>query len=109
MNKFLTAGAMVALMIMATSGAYAQKMKDINITQAVESFAFQPISYARAAGFYKAEGLNVSQIKTRGGGPDLVALMSGDVQFNANAGTYQIGAIKKNANWSMSIISTYAI
>ena len=71
-------------------------MKDIKITQAVASFAFLPISYAKAAGFYKAEGLNVTQIKTRGGGPDLVALMSGDVQFNANAGTYQIGAIKKN-------------
>jgi NitT/TauT family transport system substrate-binding protein len=96
MYKFLTIGAAVALTAMASTGATAQKMTDIKITQAVASFAFLPISYARAAGFYKAEGLNVTQIKTRGGGPDLVALMSGDVQFNANAGTYQIGAIKKN-------------
>ncbi|NKB21036.1 MAG: hypothetical protein GKS01_11095 [Alphaproteobacteria bacterium] len=84
-----------AALCVAASGVEAQKMKDIKITQAVASFAFLPISYAKAAGFYKAEGLNVTQIKTRGGGPDLVALMSGDVQFKAYAGTYQIGAIKK--------------
>lgn len=86
--------ALMATMAVMAPAAHAQ-MKDIKITQAVASFAFLPISYAKAAGFYKAEGLNVTQIKTRGGGPDLVALMSGDVQFNANAGTYQIGAIKK--------------
>jgi NitT/TauT family transport system substrate-binding protein len=95
MKRLVTAGAVIALLAGMTTGAYAQKLKDIKITQAVASFAFLPISYARAAGFYEAEGLNVTQIKTRGGGPDLVALMSGDVQFNANAGTYQIGAIKK--------------
>ena len=92
MRKLLLAAAALCV---AAPGVQAQKMKDIKITQAVASFAFLPISYAKAAGFYKAEGLNVTQIKTRGGGPDLVALMSGDVQFNANAGTYQIGAIKK--------------
>ncbi len=91
MKKLLS---FIAVAAVVASPAYAQ-MKDIKITQAVASFAFLPISYAKAAGFYKAEGLNVTQIKTRGGGPDLVALMSGDVQFNANAGTYQIGAIKK--------------
>jgi len=85
---------LAAALAVSASGAQAQ-MKDINVTQAVASFAFLPISYAKAAGYYKAEGLNVTQIKTRGGGPDLVALLSGDVQFNAGAGTYQIGAIKK--------------
>lgn len=86
--------ALAAAMAVAAAPAHAQ-LKDIKITQAVASFAFLPISYAKAAGFYEAEGLDVTQIKTRGGGPDLVALMAGDVQFNANAGTYQIGAIKK--------------
>lgn len=84
---------MAVALVMAASAAQAQTK--INITQAVASFAFLPISYARAAGFYKAEGLDVTQIATRGGGPDLVALLSGDVHFNAAAGTYQIGAIKK--------------
>lgn len=81
--------------LIAAPGAQAQKLTNVYITQAVASFAFLPISYAKAAGYYKAEGLNVTQIKTRGGGPDLVALLSGDVQFNVGAGTYQIGAIKK--------------
>lgn len=92
MKKLLLLAAALAV---STSGAQAQ-MINVNVTQAVASFAFLPISYAKAAGYYKAEGLNVTQIKTRGGGPDLVALLSGDVQFNAGAGTYQIGAIKKD-------------
>jgi NitT/TauT family transport system substrate-binding protein len=65
----------------------------IKVTQAVASFAFLPIDYAKAAGFFQSEGIEVQQIATRGGGPDLTALISGDVQFNAAAGTYQIGAI----------------
>jgi len=75
----------------------------INITQAVASFAFLPIDYAKAAGYFKAEGLQVQQIATRGGGPDLTALISGDVQFNAAAGTYQIGAI----NAKRDVINVY--
>ena len=88
----LIALALAALLVALPS--HAQSLRKINLTQAVASFAFLPISYAKAAGYYAAEGLDVQQIATRGGGPDLVALMSGDVQFNAGAGTYQIGAIK---------------
>ena len=74
--------------------AGAADLKKIRITQAVASFAFLPIDYAKAAGYFAEEGLDVEQIATRGGGPDLTALISGDVEFNAAAGTYQIGAIK---------------
>ncbi len=95
MKRFMYSILPIVFLFFATSNVDARKLKDIKITQAVASFAFLPISYAKAAGFYAAEGLNVTQIKTRGGGPDLVALMSGNVQFNANAGTYQIGALKK--------------
>ncbi|MED5579621.1 MAG: ABC transporter substrate-binding protein [Nitrospinota bacterium] len=95
MKRFMYSLLAIVFLFFATSNVDARKLKDIKITQAVASFAFLPISYAKAAGFYAAEGLNVTQIKTRGGGPDLVALMSGNVQFNANAGTYQIGALKK--------------
>lgn len=95
MFRILICGLAALVAVCTVSGAEAASMKKIMITQAVASFAFLPISYAKAAGYYKAEGLDVTQIKTRGGGPDLVALLSGDVQFNAGAGTYQISAIKK--------------
>lgn len=74
--------------------AAAQELKPVKVTQAVASFAFLPIDYAKAAGYFAEEGLDVQQIATRGGGPDLTALISGDVEFNAAAGTYQIGAIE---------------
>lgn len=70
-----------------------QAADKVLLTQAVASFAFLPVDYAVAAGYFEEEGLEVQQIATRGGGPDLTALISGDVQFNAAAGTYQIGAI----------------
>ena len=47
MKRLVTAGAVIALLAGMTTGAYAQKLKDIKITQAVASFAFLPISYAR--------------------------------------------------------------
>ena len=91
MTRFLIA--VLTLVTFAVS-ANAQDLKKIRITQAVASFAFLPIDYAKAAGYFAEEGLEVEQIATRGGGPDLTALISGDVEFNAAAGTYQIGAIK---------------
>ncbi len=39
----------------------------IKVTQAVASFAFLPIDYAKAAGFFQFEGIEVQQIATRGG------------------------------------------
>ena len=81
------------VMVVVSIGAHAQDLKEIKVTQAVASFAFLPIDYAKAAGYFEDEGLDVRQIATRGGGPDLTALLSGDVDFNAAAGTYQISAI----------------
>lgn len=85
--------AVAALGISAALALPTAAQEKVNITQAVASFAFLPIDYAKAAGYFDEEGLEVQQIATRGGGPDLTALISGDVQFNAAAGTYQIGAI----------------
>ncbi len=83
------------LALISVANAEAAELRKINITQAVASFAFLPIDYAKAAGYFKDEGLDVQQIATRGGGPDLTALVSGDVAFNAAAGTYQISAIQR--------------
>jgi len=92
MKRMLT-GLAATLAMAAAAVAPATAQERVRVTQAVASFAFLPIDYAVAAGYFADEGLDVQQIATRGGGPDLTALISGDVQFNAAAGTYQIGAI----------------
>lgn len=91
---FALSTAVLAFGLAGTATSQAQDLTKVNITQAVASFAFLPIDYAKAAGYFADEGLDVQQIATRGGGPDLTALISGDVEFNAAAGTYQIGAIE---------------
>ncbi|MBW3605415.1 MAG: ABC transporter substrate-binding protein [Actinobacteria bacterium] len=71
------------------------EVSDVTVTQAVASLAFLPVYVARAQGFYEERGLNVEQIVTQGGGPDLQALLAGDAEFNAGAGTYQINALRE--------------
>lgn len=73
-------------------------LSKVTITQAVDSLAFLPIYVARAQGFFEAEGLDVQQISTRGGGPDLQALIAGDAEFNAGAGPYQLNAFRQGQN-----------
>jgi len=90
----LSRTAVLLLALVLAGPAAAQDLKPVKVTQAVASFAFLPIDYAKAAGNFAEVGLDVQQIATRGGGPDLTALISGDVEFNAAAGTYQIGAIE---------------
>lgn len=89
MRWVLAAALLVGL---AGSPAQAQTLKQVRVTQAVASLTFLPGDYARAAGYFAEEGLEVQQIATRGGGPDMAALISGDVEFNFGVGPYQIGA-----------------
>jgi NitT/TauT family transport system substrate-binding protein len=74
--------------------AQAAELQKIVITQPVASFSFLPLDYAKAAGLFQAEGFDVQQVATRGGGPDIAALISGDVQFNAGPATQQVGALR---------------
>lgn len=84
-----------AAMVLAIVPAGAKELQKITITQAVASFSFLPLDYAKAAGYFAHEGYDVQQVATRGGGPDMAALLSGDVQFNTAAGTYQVSAIRQ--------------
>lgn len=78
---------------LALSPALAQDKRTVRVTQAVASMTFLPADYARVAGYFADEGLEVEQISTRGGGPDMAALLSGDVDFNFGVGPYVIGAV----------------
>ena len=86
-----------AALLVAAPGAYAQKpLTQIKVTQAVASFSFLPTYYARSAGFYKAEGLDVQQIATRGGGAtgarDCAPGVSGRPASGPVAGGTNVGA-----------------
>jgi len=91
--------AITVILLMVGTARYASPaqlpLRKVRITQAVASFAFLPVDVAKRAGFFAREGLEVEQIETRGGGPDLAALLSGGVEFNAAAGTYQFSTIKQ--------------
>ena len=73
MKKIIHATLLVAGLISAI-GMSAEAKEKVNITQALAGFAFLPIDYAAAAGYFADEGIEVQQIATRGGGPDLTAL-----------------------------------
>lgn len=77
-------------------GAQAHALQTVKVTQAVASFSFLPADYAQDAGYFKQEGIDVQQIATRGGGPDMAALVSGDVNFNLGVGVYEINALLAN-------------
>ena len=69
--------------------------RKVKVTQAAATLAFLPINVARHKGFFAEQGLEVEQLATGGGGPDLQALISGDAEFNAAAGTYQADAFRQ--------------
>lgn len=89
-------GIVAATLMAGSSDAHAQALTKVKMSQAVDSIAYVAVDYASVAGFYKEVGLEVEQIITQGGGPDLAALVSGDVEFNTAAPTYQLDAIKRD-------------
>jgi NitT/TauT family transport system substrate-binding protein len=59
----------------------AKNLKKMRITIPVTSFSFYPIYVAQDMGFFRDEGYDFEIIMTRGDGPDVDALIAGNVQF----------------------------
>ncbi len=87
----LTAAALAA----AREPAAAGELKKVKITQAVESLIFIPTYVARAKGFFVEEGLEVEQISTGGGGPEVQALIAGEADFAVAGATYHLSAMQQ--------------
>lgn len=87
-------GTIFGLLLLAGASPQAHALEVIKATQAVASFSFLPADYAQDAGYFKQEGLELQQIATKGGGPDMAALVSGNVNFNFGVGVYQINALR---------------
>ena len=89
--------ALLAAAVLAAAGepAAAGELKKVKITQAVESLIFIPTYVARAKGFFVEEGLEVEQISTGGGGPEVQALIAGEADFAVAGATYHLSAMQQ--------------
>ncbi|MDB5571868.1 MAG: hypothetical protein JWN93_3051 [Hyphomicrobiales bacterium] len=96
--------ALVAMGALCASGghvaAQSQKPETPNVTVglSVNDSTFLPIYLAEAAGFYKAEGLNVKVLAFRGGSDLTRALVAGSVHIGVAAPTSVLAAINAGEN-----------
>lgn len=89
------AGLLGVLLGLGSPAAPAEAAQRIKITQAVESLIFTPTYVARAKGFFTEEGLEVEQIATGGGGPEVQSLIAGEADFAIAGGTYHLSALQR--------------
>lgn len=66
--------------------ASAQSLKKVKMTIPVVAHSMTPIYVAQSKGYFKDEGLEVDVTSTNGGGPDIRALIAGDVDFSFTTG-----------------------
>ncbi|MBI3079427.1 MAG: ABC transporter substrate-binding protein [Deltaproteobacteria bacterium] len=76
-----TAVALVGLLLGATAATGA--MEKVRLTQPVDALGFFSIYVAKHQGFFAAEQMAVEVTLTGGGGPDVQALIAGEVDFSA--------------------------
>ena len=91
-RAILVALVMAGVAVVTGAPAATVELKKVKITQAVESLIFLPTYVARAKGFFTEEGLEVEQISTGGGGPEVQALIAGEVEFAVAGATYHLSA-----------------
>jgi len=88
MKKFIFVvfcGLFFALMVF-LQDARAQTVRKVKLTIPVIALSMTPVYLAQAKGFFAEEGLEVEVIPTSGGGPDIRALIAGDVDFSFTTG-----------------------
>lgn len=93
MKRFL----LVALTVLFYLGCFAlpgaaQAPRKVKMTIPVIALSMTPVYLAQAKGFFTDEGMNVEVTPTSGGGPDIRALIAGDVDFSFTTGDQVIVA-----------------
>lgn len=77
------------------SARAAPEVSKLVMTQAVTSLAFIQNYIAAELGFFADEGLDVEVVVTRGGGPDVQAVLAGDAAFTVNDGAQILPAVAR--------------
>jgi NitT/TauT family transport system substrate-binding protein len=87
MKRFVTVLCSIALVEIGwLSDAGAQAPRKVKMTIPVVAHSMTPVYLAQSKGFFKEEGLEVDITSTGGGGPDIRALIAGDVEFSFTTG-----------------------
>jgi len=71
--------------VLMSAPAHAQGPRKVKMTLPVVALTTAPVYIAEAKGYFAQEGLNVELTVTGGGGPDIKALIAGDVDFTFTA------------------------
>lgn len=86
-NAALTGCALLLCALLLVPGpASPQTTQKIKITMPVVALSMLPIYLAKANGYFAESGVDVEMIVTSGAGPDVKALISGDVDFSFTPG-----------------------
>jgi NMT1/THI5 like len=76
---------LVMLILLISTPAHAQAPRKVKMTLPVVALTTAPVYLAEAKGYFAQEGLSVELNVTGGGGPDIKALIAGDVDFTYTA------------------------
>jgi NitT/TauT family transport system substrate-binding protein len=79
-------GGLFSLMMVFPRQAPAQAPRKVRLTIPVVALSMTPVYLAQARGFFTEEGLQVDVTSTGGGGPDIRALIAGEVDFSFTTG-----------------------
>jgi ABC-type nitrate/sulfonate/bicarbonate transport system substrate-binding protein len=77
--------ALAMLIMLISTLAHAQTPRKVKMTLPVVALTTAPVYLAEAKGYFAQEGLSVELNVTGGGGPDIKALIAGDVDFTYTA------------------------
>jgi NitT/TauT family transport system substrate-binding protein len=75
-----------ALILLFPAQTPAQTARKVKLTIPVIALSMTPVYLAQARGFFAEEGLEVEVTPTSGGGPDIRALIAGEVDFSFTTG-----------------------
>jgi NitT/TauT family transport system substrate-binding protein len=73
------------LIVLVSPPAYSQALRKVKMTMPVVALTTAPVYIADAKGYFAQEGISVDITVTGGGGPDIKALIAGDVDFSYTA------------------------
>ena len=84
-TRSLVLVALAMLVMLISTPAHAQAPRKVKMTLPVVALTTAPVYLAEAKGYFAQEGLSVDLTVTGGGGPDIKALIAGDVDFTFTA------------------------